>query len=157
MTRVTLAASWDEDRGRHAVPTNSAGVGMEVGLVIAVGGMLGIVITVAVELGLRVMPVAGVLAAVEVGVLDSVGNGRVGDGMFGFGKLSLKLIGLDMILQSTPINAQLPMQSRSMIPKVFLRLSFTIVSTKTGSHWRRLIVHGTWLCNKGSMGQSVVA
>jgi hypothetical protein len=141
MTRVTLAASRDEDRGRQARPTNSASVGMEVGLVIAVDGRVGIGIIVAVELGLRVMPVAGVLVAVEVGLLDSVGNGRVEEGMFDFGKLSLKIFWIDMILQRSPINAQLPMQSSRIIPKVFLRLSFTIVSNKTSSHWRRLIVH----------------
>jgi hypothetical protein len=93
MTRVTLAASWDEDRGRHAVPTDSAGVDREVGLVIAVGGMVGTGTTVAVELDLRVTLVAEALAAVEVEVLDSVGKGRVVDGRFGFGKLSLKIIG----------------------------------------------------------------
>jgi hypothetical protein len=139
MIRVTLAASWDEYRGRHAAPTNSAGVGMEVGLVIAVGGRVGVGITVAAELGLRVMPIAGVLAAAEVGVLDSVGNGRVLEGRSGFSKLSLKMIGIDMVLLSSPINAQLPMLSRSMIPKVFFRLSFMIVSTKQ-AHTENLIL-----------------
>jgi hypothetical protein len=127
-------------------------------LVIAVGGRVGIGINVDVELGLRVMPAAGVLAAVEVGVLDSLGNDRVVEGRFGLGKLSLKIIGIDRILYSSPINAQLPRQSRSMIPKVFLRLSFTIVCTNTSfilsslDHLRAL-----GLGIGGSMGHSVVA
>jgi hypothetical protein len=85
------------------------------------------------------MPVVGVLAAVEVGVLDSVGSSRVVKGRSGFGKLPLKIIGIDMVLLSSPINAQLPMQSRSMIPKVFLRLSFMIFSTKQ-AHTENLIL-----------------